>query len=41
MLRSTFGDAAGTYEKPSEWAQHAVNKLEQINLNDNGQTVVG
>ncbi|MFL2938510.1 MAG: SDR family oxidoreductase [Opitutales bacterium] len=41
MLRSTFGDAAGTYEKPSEWAQHAVNKLEQINLSDNGQSVVG
>ena len=41
MLRSTFGDAAGTHEKPSEWAQHAVNKLEQINLSDNGQSVVG
>ena len=41
MLRSTFGDAAGTHEKPSEWAQHAVSKLEEINLSDNGQTVVG
>lgn len=41
MLRSTFGDAAGSYEKPNEWAQHAVSKLEQINLSDNGQTILG
>ena len=41
MLRSTFGDAAGSYEKPTEWAQRAVSKLEQISLEDNGQTLVG
>jgi NAD(P)-dependent dehydrogenase (short-subunit alcohol dehydrogenase family) len=41
MLRSTFGDAAGTYEKPSEWAQHAVNKLEELTTSDNSQTIVG
>ena len=41
MLRSTFGDTAGSYEKPNEWAQHAVSKLEQINLSDNGQTILG
>lgn len=41
MLRSTFGDGAGSYEKPNEWAQHAVSKLEEINLSDNGQTIVG
>ena len=41
MLRSTFGDEAGSYEKPAEWAQHAVSKLEELTSSDNGQTIVG
>ena len=28
MLRSTFGESAGSYEKPDVWAKHAVTKLE-------------
>ena len=32
MLRSCFGEAASSHEKPSEWAKHAVNRLENLNL---------
>ena len=41
MLRSCFGEAASSYEKPSEWAKHAVNRLENLSLQDNGTTVIG
>ena len=41
MLRSCFGEAASSHEKPSEWAKHAVNRLENLNLQDNGSTVIG
>ena len=41
MLRSTFGESAGSYEKPDVWAKHAVTKLESLTRQDNGQTIVG
>jgi NAD(P)-dependent dehydrogenase (short-subunit alcohol dehydrogenase family) len=41
MLRSCFGDGASSHEKPSEWAKHAVDRLESIELSDNGQTIIG
>ena len=41
MLRSTFGESAGSYEKPDVWAKHAVTKLESLTSQDNGQTIVG
>ena len=40
MLRSCFGDAAGSYEKPRDWAKHAVDCLENLNKSDNGNTVI-
>ena len=40
MLRSCFGDAAEGYEKPQDWARHAVDRLESLRLSDNGQTVI-
>jgi NAD(P)-dependent dehydrogenase (short-subunit alcohol dehydrogenase family) len=41
MLRSCFGDSASSHEKPSEWAKHAVDRLESIKLSDSGQTIIG
>tara|TARA_B100000989_G_scaffold157144_1_gene117354 strand:- start:1076 stop:1756 length:681 start_codon:yes stop_codon:yes gene_type:complete len=40
MLRSCFGDAAGSHEKPRDWAKHAVDCLENLNKSDNGNTVI-
>ena len=40
MLRSCFGEGAASHEKPSEWAKHAVDRLEQINPSDNGKTIL-
>ena len=41
MLRSCFGSAAASHEKPSSWAMHAVDKLESLSVKDNGSTVIG
>ncbi len=41
MLRSCFGEAAGSHEKPIEWARHAVDKILQISEEDNGCTILG
>lgn len=41
MLRSCFGEGAASHEKPSEWAKHAVDRLEQINPSENGKTILG
>ena len=40
MLRSCFGDAAGSHEKPEDWAKHAVDCLENLSKSDNGTTVI-
>ena len=40
MLRSCFGDAAGSHEKPRGWAKHAVDCLENLSKSDNGNTVI-
>ena len=40
MLRSCFGDAAGSHEKPRDWAKHAVDCLENLSKSDNGNTVI-
>ncbi len=40
MLRSCFGDAAGSHEKPKNWAIHAVDSLENLSNSDNGTTVI-
>ena len=41
MLRSCFGQSAGGYEKPAEWAKHAVNRFESLGPADNGKTILG
>lgn len=41
MLRSCFGESAGGHEKPDAWAKHAVDRLESLDLSDNGTSVVG
>ena len=41
MLRSCFGTNAGNYEKPKDWAKHAVDRLESLTEKDNGKTIVG
>jgi NAD(P)-dependent dehydrogenase (short-subunit alcohol dehydrogenase family) len=41
MLRSCFGESAGGHEKPDAWAKHAVDRLESLNLSDNGTSVAG
>ncbi len=41
MLRSCFGESAGGNEKPDAWAKHAVDRLESLDLSDNGKSVVG
>ena len=41
MLSSTFGEQAQDYESPKIWAVHAVDKLEGLNVADNGKTVIG
>ena len=40
MLRSCFGNAAGSHEKPEDWAKHAVDCLENLSKSDNGTTVI-
>jgi hypothetical protein len=37
MLRSCFGDAAGYYPSPREWAQTAVPFLLKLGPKDNGK----
>ena len=39
MLRSCFGEAASSHEKPDLWAKHAVDRLENLKISDNGTTV--
>ena len=39
MLRSCFGEAASSHEKPDVWAKHAVDRLENLKIGDNGTTV--
>ena len=41
MLRSCFGEGASSHEKPSNWAKHAVDQLEKIQLSDSGKTIIG
>jgi NAD(P)-dependent dehydrogenase (short-subunit alcohol dehydrogenase family) len=41
MLRSTFGEQANNYETPDKWAEHAVNKLENLSISDSGKTILG
>jgi NAD(P)-dependent dehydrogenase (short-subunit alcohol dehydrogenase family) len=41
MLRSCFGESAGGHEKPDAWAKHAVDRLESLELSDNGTSVDG
>ena len=38
MLRSTFGEQAKSYPLPQEWAVDAVTRLENLSLQDNGNT---
>jgi len=38
MLRSTFGEQAQSYPPPKEWAVDAVTRLENLSLQDNGNT---
>ena len=39
MLRSAFGDAAGSYPSPDRWAQRAVPFLLQLGAKDNGKSL--
>ena len=41
MLRSCFGEGASAHEKPTDWAKHAVDRMVNIGLSDNGQTIIG
>ena len=41
MLRSCFGEGASSHENPSDWAKHAVDQLERIQLLDSGKTILG
>lgn len=41
MLRSCFGEGATSHESPEAWAKHAVDRLEEISLTENGKTVIG
>lgn len=41
MLRSCFGEAASSHEKPNQWAKHAVDKILQISAKDSGSTILG
>ena len=38
MLRSTFGEQAKSYPLPQEWAVDAVTRLQNLSLQDNGNT---
>ena len=40
MLRSTFGKEAENYESPDGWAKRAVSKLEELSLEDSGNTII-
>jgi NAD(P)-dependent dehydrogenase (short-subunit alcohol dehydrogenase family) len=39
MLRSSFGDSAGSYPNPAEWAEKAVPFLLQLGPKDNGKSL--
>ncbi len=41
MLQSCFGESASTHEKPGTWAVHAVDKLSNLSISDNGKTILG
>src|SRR5262249_9988526 len=38
MLRSTFGDSAGSYPNPSDWAERAVPFLLRLGPSNNGKS---
>jgi NAD(P)-dependent dehydrogenase (short-subunit alcohol dehydrogenase family) len=39
MLRSCFGEAAGSYPSPEEWARTAVPALASLGPKDNGSSI--
>lgn len=39
MLRTSFGDSAGSYPNPSEWAERAVPFLLRLGPGDNGKSL--
>ena len=38
MLQSTFGQQALSYPNPNDWAVEAVNRLENLSVDDNGSS---
>ena len=40
MLQSTFGQQALSYPNPKDWAVEAVNRLENLSVDDNGSVQI-